>query len=62
MAEIKGHANEWVALVDNEVIIAEKSFINLVKKLTEKKLLEKAVVTHVSGSYAVFYANLSIYK
>ncbi|HLC33252.1 MAG TPA: DUF5678 domain-containing protein [Candidatus Nanoarchaeia archaeon] len=49
---IKGHANEWVALVGNKVVAANRSFDGLVKKLQEQKLTKKATITRVSGSYS----------
>jgi len=50
---ISGHPNEWVALVDNTIIASSKTFPELVKKLEAGKLLKKALVTYVRGTYAV---------
>jgi len=58
VTEIKGHYNEWVALIDNKIVAASKSFGELVKKLREDNLLGKVTVTHVSGNHVIFYARL----
>jgi len=50
--EIAGHANEWVALVGNQVVASSKSFGELVKKLQSAKLEKKATVTRVSGTFS----------
>ena len=47
--EIAGHADEWVALVDNRVVASSKSFGELVKKLQSAELVKKATVTRVNG-------------
>jgi len=48
--EIAGHADEWVALVDNRVVVASKSFGDLVKRLQSSNLIKKAAITRVSGT------------
>lgn len=55
MAEltIVGHLNEWVALIGKKIVASSPLFEDLVKKLQNKKLLNKATVTYVSGSYGV---------
>ncbi len=50
--EIAGHADEWVALVDNRVVASSKSFGELVKKLQSARLEKKATVTRVSGTFS----------
>ena len=53
MVTISGHAEEWVALIGNKIVASSKTFNQLVTKLKEEDLLEKAVVTHISGNHVV---------
>ncbi len=48
--KIAGHADEWVALVNNKVVAHSSSFKELARKLEAAKLLNKVIVTHVSGT------------
>jgi hypothetical protein len=50
---IAGHADQWVALVNEKVVASSASFSALVKILESQKLMRKATVTRVSGTHAI---------
>ena len=50
---ISGHQNQWVALLENKIIVESPFFDELVKKLRAENLLNKVIVTRVRGANAV---------
>ena len=50
---ITGHADQWVALINNVIVASSSSFPALVKILEARKIENKATVTHVSGTNVI---------
>ena len=51
--QITGHADEWVALRNNKVVLSNTTFTKLVKQIQDKKLTNQVTVTHVSGNLVI---------